>query len=410
MRVTKFARNLIGIASLFVSGVAVEAGCFVASVRPSWREPRCGKCGRRAPGYDRRPERRWVHLGLGRTRCLLRYAPRRVCCPDCGVRVERVPWARPDSAFSADFEETAAYLAQITDRTTVAKTLGISWSTVGNIVERIVAERLDPGRFDGLRRIGADEFGYLKRQRYVTVVVDHDRQRVVWAGEGRGAQTLGLFFDELGAERAARLEVVTIDMAAGYIKAVEERAPQAQIVFDRFHVQRLASDAVDEVRRDEVNELEGTAEARAIKRTRYPLLKRPWNLTRRDRQKLADVQANNQRLYRAYLLKETLADALDLATPEAAGSALDDWISWAAHSRLEPFQRVSRTIRKHRDRVLAYVRYRLTNGLVEGINNKLRTIARRAYGFHSAVPLIAMLHLCCSNIVLSPPLPGPLPT
>ena len=409
MRVTKFARDLIGIASLFVQAVAVQAGAFIFGVRPTWRKPRCSVCGRQAPGYDRQPARKWIHLGLGAVRVLLEYAPRRVKCPRCGVKVEQVPWARPGSRFTRDFEEMTAYLAQIADRTAVSKLMGISWSTVGNIVERVVEEQLDPGRLDGLKRIGVDEFGYLKRQRYITVVVDHDRQRVVWAGEGRGADTLNTFFDELG-QRVKALESVTIDMAGGFIKAVSERAPQAQIVFDRFRVQRLASIAVDEVRRDETRELEDTDEAKWIKRTRYSLLKRPWNLTRRDRQKLSDIQVNNHRLYRAYLLKETLADALDRRTLAAAGDALDDWLSWASRSRLEPFKRIARTIRKYRDGVLAYIESRLTNGLVEGINNKLRTIARRAYGFHSSSPLIAMLFLCSGGIQLNPPLPGPLPT
>jgi transposase len=335
---------------------------------------------------------------------------RRVSCKRCGVKVEEVPWARPGSRFSRDFEEMTAYLAQITDRTAVSKLMGISWATVGTIVERVIKERLDPGRLDGLRRIGADEFGYLKRQRYLTVVVDHDNQRVVWAGEGRGAKPLNVFFDDLGEERAAKLELVTIDMAAGYIKAVQDRAPNAQIVFDRFHVQRLAGNALDEVRRDEVRDLEGSDEARAIKRSRYALLKNPWNLTQAQNQKLADVQKNNHRLYRAYLLKETLADSLDRNTIEDAAYALDEWIGWAARSRLEPFQRISRTIKKHRDRIIAYVQFKITNGLVEGINNKLRTIARRSYGFHSANPLISMLFLCAGGISLKPPLPGPSPT
>ena len=410
MRVTKFARDLIGITSTIARYVDVALGCFIVGVKPTWRLPRCSCCGKRAPGYDKKKKRRWVHLSMGRTRMVLEADIRRVACKRCGVKVEQVPWARPGSRFTRDFEEMTAYMAQIADRTAVSKLMGISWATVGKIVERVIKERIDPGRLDGLKHIGADEFGYRKRQNYITVVVDHDKRRVVWAGEGRGAKPLNVFFDDLGEDRAKLLEVVTIDMAAGYIKAVEERAINAQIVFDRFHVQRLAGNALDEVRRDEVRELDGTDEAKAIKRSRYALLKNPWNLTASQNQKLADVQKNNQRLYRAYLLKETLADALDRHTVEDAGFALDEWISWAARSQLEPFKRTSRTIKKHRNRILAYVQFKLTNGLVEGINNKLRTIARRAYGFHSANPLISMLFLCAGGIQLKPPLPGPLPT
>src|SRR5690606_29280003 len=146
----------------------------------------------------------------------------------------------------------------------------------------------------------------------------------------------------------------------GYIKAIREWIPDAVIIFDRFHVQRLASDAVDEVRRDEVRRLSGD-DAAAVKGTRYALLKSPWHLTRRERQRLSDLQRTNKRLYRAYLLKETLAKALDYLQPGRATKALDEWIAWARRSRLEPFKRAAGTIKKHRAGILEYVRSRYTN-------------------------------------------------
>lgn len=282
---------------------------------------------------------------------------------------------------------------------------GVSWSTVGDFVERVVERRLEDGRLDGLRRIGIDEFSHRKGHRYLTTIVDHDRRRVVWAAPGRSAETLAAFFAELGPERTAAIETVTIDMAGGYLKALAEHAPHAAVVFDRFHVQRLASDALDEVRRAEVRGAETRAESRAVKRTRFPLLKRHWNLTRTDRQKLKDVQANNRRLYRAYLLHAALAHTLDYRQPGHATRALKDWLAWASRSRLKPFVRVARTIRRHFDGVVAYFRERLTNGIVEGFNNRLRMIARRAFGFHSPHSLISMLFLCCGGIKLDPPLP-----
>jgi transposase len=222
------------------------------------------------------------------------------------VRVERVPWADGSSRFTLAFEELVAYLAQITDKTKVTELTGIAWASVGSIVDRLVSRRLDPGRLEGLRFLGVDEFSYRKRHRYLTVVVDHERRRVVWAGEGRSAEVLGQFFAQLGDQGRAAIEAVTIDMAGGYRKAVQEWLPHAQIVYDRFHVQRLAADAVDEVRRTMVRELEGTAEARAVKKTRYALLKNPWHLSESENAKLAQIQHTNQRLYRAYLLKESL--------------------------------------------------------------------------------------------------------
>jgi transposase len=313
-----------------------------------------------------------------------------------------VPWAPHASGFTHDFEELVAYLAQVTDKTQVTKLLGISWITVGAIVRRVVARKRDPDLLEGLRSIGVDEFSYRKRHNYVTVVVDHDRQRVVWAREGHDAATLKAFFEELGPERCAELECVTIDLSGAFIKAVQEGAPKARIVFDRFHVQRLASDALDQVRREQLQDLRGTPEGRELFRTRFALLKNPWNLTASERGRLSAVQRTNASLYRAYLLKETLAKALDYRQPARALRELQRWLAWAARSRLSPFVRVGRTIRKHLEGVLAYVRERLTNAFLEGTNNRIRMITHRAFGFHTPHAVIAMIFLCCSGIDLTP--------
>jgi len=291
------------------------------------------------------------------------------------------------------------------DKTAVTRLMAINWRTVGAIVDRVTCERLDPDRFDELRNIGVDEFNYGKRHRYLTTVVDHDRQRVIWAAPGQGSKALGKFFDALGPERVARLEHVSMDMAAGYIKSVRERAPNAEIVFDRFHVQRLVSDALDEVRRAEVRKLAGTKAASFVKGSMHALRKNPWNLTRREKQTLAAVQRNNKTLYRAYLLKDTLAAALDYQQPKRARRALDDWLAWAFRSRIEPIIKAARTIKRHKEDILRYVKARLTNGIVEGFNNRTRMVARRAFGFHSSKPIIAMIYLCCAGIKLNPALP-----
>ena len=406
MRVTTLFRRLLGVTATLVEAVELRLdGELVLAVRPSWRRVRCGGCGARAAGYDRKPARRWRHLGFGATPVYLSYAPRRVQCSRCGVRTERVPWGASESRFTWGFEELVAYLAQITDKTKVTQLTGIAWPTVGAIVERVVTERLDPQRLTGLRRIGVDEFSYRKRHGYLTVVVDHDKRRVVWAGEGRSGDVLAGFFALLGEEGRRNIREVTIDMAGGFIAAVRSWLPRAKIVFDRFHVQRLASEAVDEVRREQVREQAGTAPGRAIKRTRFILLKSPWHLTPPEHARLSELQRTNRRLYRAYLLKEALADALDYRTPEIARAKLLAWLRWAARSRLRQFARVARTIRKHLEGIVAYIRTRLTNGLVEGLNAKLRMVARRAFGFHSAQALISMLFLTCGGIQLTPPLP-----
>ncbi len=410
MRITKLARILIGIASLFATGVYLDEVCVVLAVKPSWRLPRCSGCGKICAGYDHRHEPvRWVHLGIGAIRLILEYAPRRVECPSCGVRVELVPWARHESRFTKPFEEMTAYLAQITNKTEVSRMMGISWRTVGNIVERVVAEKLDPDRLDGLKRIGVDEFSYRKRHRYITTVVDHDTRRIVWAAEGKSSETLDAFFDELGEERAKAIELVTIDMSAAFIKSITAKVPGARIVYDLFHVLKLASEAVDAVRREkvrELKELDDPEDAAAIKKSRFALLKSPWDLSAKEWDKLAAIQKHNAPLYRAYLLKEALADIFREPSTATAEDELARWLAWASRSRLKPFVKLARTIREYKDGILAYVETKLTNGLVEGFNNKLRMIARRAFGFHSAGALIGMLFLCCGGVITNPPLPA----
>jgi transposase len=224
--------------------------------------------------------RRWRHLNLGSLRIWLRYAPRRVHCRHCDtVRVEHLPWACAGSGFTLAFEELCAYLAQITDRTSVTRLLGIDWRTVGSIVGRVVDRKIDPSRLKGLRRIGIDEFSYRKRHRYLTIVVDHDRRCVVWVGEGKSAAALARFFAEIGPEACQGLESVTMDMSAGYQRCVREQAPQAVIVFDRFHVQRLATDALDQVRREVMRDMDDGDLRHALKRSRWPLLKNADDVT-----------------------------------------------------------------------------------------------------------------------------------
>jgi transposase len=330
------------------------------------------------------------------------YDQRRVDCPRCGVRVELVPWAEPRSRFTRDFEDQVAYLAQVMDQTTVCRTMRIAWTTVGEIAERVVT-RLGPAdRLEGLEYIGIDELSYRRHHEYITTVVDHVARKVVWAAPGKNAATVDDFFKALGPERATQLKAVTIDMSAAYVDAVTRGAPQAQIVFDRFHVQRLAQDAVDQVRREQVRLLGGTDEGKGLKKTRWALLKNPWNMNDLEQARLAKLQRTNRPLYRAYLLKESLAAIFDRRQVGVARQKLLEWISWARRSRLPPFKKLAGTVGGHLEGILAFIATGLSNGIVEGLNGKIRTITRRAYGFHSAQSLISFIFLCCSGLVLHP--------
>jgi transposase len=241
---------------------------------------------------------------------------------------------------------------------------------------------------------------------YLTVVVDPLKSRGVWMGEGKGEETLNGFFDELGEDRTQQMTHVTQDLSAAFAKVVKQRAPQAVQVFDRFHVQKLANEALDEVRRDEVRQGVGTEAAAGVKKSRWALLKNPWSLTLRQEQKLAEVQRLNRRLYRAYLLKESLARGMEYRQPARAAEHLTAWCQWARRSKLKSFVRLSKTVRRHQPGIVAYTQTGLSNGVVEGLNNKIRLVMRRAYGFRNTAALKAMVFLCCGGLVLTPPLPG----
>lgn len=402
MRAESLLTELLQLKQTRVRAVSFDDVGMVADVAPTLRVPRCGACGCKARSCHDERTRTWRHLDLAGMMLKLRYAIRRVRCRRCGVTTEAVPWAEHGVGFTTAFEEHAAYLTQRCDRTTVSALLRVAWATVGAIVRR-VAERLGPSdRLEGLTHIGVDELSYRRHHEYVTVVVDHTRAAIVWAHPGKNAETLKLFFQQLGPERCAALEAVTIDMSGAYIKAVTEATHGARIIFDRFHVQRLAHDALDEVRREQVRSTIGSDEAAALKDTRYALQKNPWNLTLDEQAKLAEVQRTNRPLYRAYLLKESLAQILDGRQVHVARRRLREWIDWAARSRLDPFRKLSRTISTHIEGILAYVATGLNNGRVEGLNGKARAITRRAYGFHSAHSLIGLLFLCCSGLTLYP--------
>jgi transposase len=211
----------------------------------------CGQTGGHLVIHDRRVKR-WRHLDLGSNRCVIECELRRLECPDCGVHLEAVPWARPGAHHTRDLEDVVAWLAQQMAKTPIAGLLRIGWDTVGRIVQRVVAEHLDESRLDSLVAIGVDEISYRRGQRYLTSVVDHQTGAIVWCSPGRNAATLQAFFTQLGGRRHS-IRAISIDMSGGYAKAIRDSIPHTEICFDPFHVVRLGQRAVDQVRRDEWN-------------------------------------------------------------------------------------------------------------------------------------------------------------
>jgi transposase len=394
---------MIGLPGLSVKSACLEGETLVLQVRHRYRHLTCPDCGRRGKGRYDQSTRRWRHWAIWGHEVELEGVIRRLWCADCrAVLTEEVPWARGRSSFTRPFEDLVAFLAQRLNRTAVAELTGISWVTVGSIAQRVVAEQLDDGRFEGLRRIGVDEINYGRQQRFLTIVVDHDGERVIWAAEGKSSATLAEFFRQLGPERTRELEVISVDFSAAYGKAIEEAAPQAQIVNDRFHVARLANAALDEVRRTQMRKLP-IEERTTLKGTRWALLKRPGRLAATEERKLSWIARFNEPVYRAHLLKESFLDLFDEQSKAEAEARIDEWLAWAKRSRLQPFIRFAKTVKRHIDGIVAFIDQRLTNARVEGMNNKIRLLSHRAFGFHSPEPLIATIYLCCSGIILPHP-------
>jgi transposase len=400
VRIGRVFGRLLGFQRTIIEGVEFDRSALVVRCRPASRvASRCGVCGRRSPGYDQGSGvREWRALDAGALQVVLRAVAVRVRCAEHGVVSRQVPWARHGARHTYGFEDQVAWLVCEMSRSAVCALTGTAWRTVGAICARVVADdRARHGdRLDGLVRIGVDEISYRVGHRYLTVVVCHDTGRLVWAAEGRDAETLGAFFDALGAERAQQITHVSADMGSWIHKAVATAIPDAVTCIDTFHVVALATDALDEVRRDVWNQARRSGDpdgARWLKGARWALWKNPENLTERQEAKLELIKQTNEPLYTAYLLKEQLREALQEPDADQAAERLDIWIGWAATSGLAAFARVAETINTFHDRIVATIRHRLTNARVEAANTTLRLLARRAYGFHSADAMIALAML-----------------
>lgn len=420
MREARVWQRLLGLERAVVEGVEFdEAGeVVVVRARPVARERhRCGRCGRRSPGYDRgEGRRRWRALDLGSVRAYVEAEAPRVRCREHGVVVARVPWARHGAGHTRAFDDQVAWLAVACSKSAVCQLMRLAWRTVGTIVARVLAD-VDRvvDRLEGLRRIGIDEIAYKKGHKYLTIVVDHDTGRLVWAAPGRDSAVLGEFFTTLGPARCARITHVSADAATWIAQAVATHCPQAVRCADPFHVVAWATDALDQERRAAWNAATGrrrstrrgqrgsTGQARALKHARWCLWKNPENLTEHQQAKLAWIAKTNPRLHRAYLLKEGLRYAFTVKG-EAGKQALDRWCAWAQRCRIPAFVELGRKITRHRPAINATLDHGLSNALIESVNTKIRLITRTAFGFTNPTALIALAMLALGGH--RPTLPG----
>jgi transposase len=411
VRSTKLWKKLLGVEHIVFESWDVEAEpgggeVLVLAVRPErGQRNRCSRCGRRSRWRDSgEGRRRWRALDLGTVRCYLEAAAPRVACPAHGVVAAAVPWARdPRSRFTASFEDQAAWLCAAMNVTRAADLLRTTWRSLHAIIERVVADlggKTD--RLAGLSRIGIDEMSYRKGQRYIMVVVDHDTGRLVWASQGRDQDTVRAFFDALGPQRSARLAEVSADGAEWIHDVIRERAPQARICLDSYHVVAWANEALAKVRRRLAASLRATGYA-GLADTRWAVVKDPARLTSSQKTTIAVLAKLNSPLYRGYLIKEQLRDCYK-SGGERAKILLAGVIAWCSRSRIPEFVRLGQSLRRFRDLIWNTLDTGTTNARVEATNTHLRALTKRAYGFHSPRALIAMASLTRGG--LCPSLPG----
>jgi transposase len=462
MRVTAAFSRLLDLPGVWIRKVRFEPDRVIVWVALRRKRLCCPKCSYSTMARENEQDHDsvWRAVDLGLWRLEVRARLRRLRCPVHGAHVEGVPFARDGARFTRDFEDVVAWLMTKTDRTAVCRLMRIDWETVGRIIKRVGDELLPADRLNNLFEISIDEVAWRKGHRYLTLVGDHRESCVVWGTEGNGQAAADEFFAALdpppeeqqpeharqaswepvpaimvpfgpcptvaagegipggwltdGLEldprlfaRASRLTAVSMDMTGGYAKSVREHAPQAEIVIDNYHVVALATKALDEVRREHWNELRHLGElgaAKAFKDARWSLLKNPEHLSDRQAATLAALQTAGGKVPRAWAHKETVREIFKPGlSVTAVEKLIDRLLARLSRSRLAPFVRLGRTIRKHKAGILAARRLGLSNARAEALNNKVKLIVRRAYGFHSARAALALILLACGPVTLTLP-------
>jgi transposase len=444
VRVTSAFSRLVRLPGVWVCNVRFGPDRVVVEVALRRRRLQCPRCAfsTRARRDTRPVPTIWRHLDLGVWRLEIHCQRRRLRCPRHGVLAEGVPFARHRAGFTRDFEDLMAWLAARTDKSAIRRLLRVDWDTVGRVITRVCADELDPDRLSSLYDIGVDEVSWKRQHNYLTLVADHRAGKIVWGCHGAGEQAADEFFAELDpgspraapppppddtagaslsarehhaaedpqpavAECAGRLTAISLDMGPGYAAAARWHAPQAIQCIDPFHVVQNANKALDEVRRAYWNELRQSGDPQAAKRfkdARWSLLKAPAKLTDKQAVTLRQIKAAGGEVWRAYTLKEATRGIFAPGlTVDDVEILLDRLLSRLARSRLEPFIRLGKTIRKHRAGILAAVRLGINQGRTEALNNRVRLIVRRAYGFHSAEAALALVMLTCGPITLRLP-------
>jgi transposase len=364
--------------------------------------PVCSDCGRSAPGYDTQAPRRFEFIPLWGILVYFVYAMRRVECPRCGIKVERVPWADGKSPICTTYAWFLARWAKRLAWSQVAESFHTTWHHVAQSVEMAVDWGRAHMKMDGITAIGVDEMSWGVGHCYVTVVyqINEGCKRLLWVGEKRTAKTLLRFFRWLGKDRSARVQFVCSDMWKPYLKVIAKKISSAIHILDRFHIMVHLNKAIDTVRAGEAKRLSAQGLEPVLTKSRWCFLKRPVNLTVKQAAKLSELVQYNLKTVKAYLMKEEFQNFWEYSSPWWAGRFLDQWCTRTMRSRIGPMQDVARMLRRHRELLLNWFRAKkeFSCGVVEGLNNKAKLTTRKAYGFRTFRMLQVALYHTLGNL------------
>lgn len=363
----------------------------------------CPECLERAHIHDHR-ERTWRHLDTFQYRTILHARIPRLKCPNHGIRQIRVPWAEDNSRFTALFEALAIDWMKQASISAVAERLHLSWDEAAGIQERAVRRGLARRKAEPVRYLGIDETSFRRRHRYVTVVSDLEKPRVLFVGEDRKRESLDGFWENMTSEQLSAVEGVAMDMWEPYIGAVVESIPGGgeKIVFDKFHVAKHLNDALDLVRRREHKTLR--AEGRDwLKGTKHDWLRNPSRFSLSEwRQFLRLARRNDLKTARAWSLKEEFMRFWDYRYRGAADRHFRSWYAWAIRSRLEPVKRVARMIARYYENIATYFKHPITNAAAEGLNASIQRVKGMARGFRNPKRFRMAIYFHCGGLDLYP--------
>jgi transposase len=359
--------------------------------------PFCAGCGRRGRPYDCLEERRFEFVPIWGILVFWAYRMRRVDCKRCGVTVEMVPWGDGKNQLTTTYRWYLATWAKRLSWSEVGSIFRTSWDSVCRAVEHAVEWGLAHRDLSDVTALGVDEIAWARGHTYLTLVYDigGETKRLLAVAEDRTEASLRCCLDSLGKPVCLEVKYVCSDMWRPYLNVIAELLGQAVHVLDRFHVMQQFSKALDEVRAEEAKRLVRDGYEPILKKSRWCLLTRPENLTDKQTVKLSELLRYNLRTVRAYLLREEFQRLWEYKSAWWAGKFLDEWTGRVMRSRLEPMKKIARSIRKHRPLILNWFRARgqVSAGAVEGLNNKVKLVTRKSYGFRTAkVAKLALLH------------------